>query len=334
MSKRKNRVRANKAHSKIKKSSIYGWFFILLFFIFIIFASIFYYFQFQLDKSEIDLNRSNQVIEENKQKITELQKLLGNSPDENSELYLSEIKDLESAIDETLYITKHNKTKAKIVYKKIKSQKPKLAIIIDDISFAYQVKAIKKLHLPVTLSFLPPTYIHPLSAKISKNIKYSMIHLPLQASNMINEEDNTLHIGDSISVIDSRIKRLRELYPNVVYMNNHTGSKYTADYQSMDRLYKVLDNYNFKFVDSRTTPDSKAIEIAQKYNKHLYSRDTFLDNELNEKYIHSQIKKAIKKAIKNGYSIAICHPHSITIKSLKSAKYLFKDIELVYLDKI
>ena len=55
--------------------------------------------------------------------------------------------------------------KPKVVKKE--GKKGKLAIIFDDVSFRGDVKRIKALGIPVTLSFLPPTERHPDSAKLA-----------------------------------------------------------------------------------------------------------------------------------------------------------------------
>ena len=50
------------------------------------------------------------------------------------------------------------------------------------------------------------------------------------------------------------------------------------------------------------------------------------------------IKKAIKKAIKiaklHGTAIAIGHPRANTILALHESKKLFKDVELVYINRL
>jgi uncharacterized cupredoxin-like copper-binding protein len=107
--------------------------------------------------------------------------------------------------------TKDKKTNIKIVTNKpnkkhiintIKPKKnqPKLAIVIDDVSFKSQVDTILDIGYPITMSFLPPMKRHPKSAKIAKNIPFYMVHLPLQANSFKYEEAHTLHITDSSTI--------------------------------------------------------------------------------------------------------------------------------------
>lgn len=214
------------------------------------------------------------------------------------------------------------------------NNKPKLAIVMDDITTSVHLKKIKELGYKITPALLPPTSRHPNSAKIAKNEDFYIIHFPLQAMTYSAEETNTLYIDDSYETIEKRVSELRKLYPNAKYVNNHTGSKFTANKEAMKKLFKALIKYDFIFIDSRTTGKSVVKEVAKEFNMPYISRNVFLDNEQNFDYIQNQLKKAIKIAKKNGYSIAICHPHSITFKVLSESKHLFKDLELIYLNQL
>jgi len=215
------------------------------------------------------------------------------------------------------------------------TNKPKLAIVIDDMTNQRQVNKALDLGYVVNMAFLPPTEGHPHSAKITQSLEnVYMIHLPLQASSFKFEEENTLHVTDSIEVIEQRISHLREIYPNTQYMNNHTGSKFTSDEAAMDRLFQVLKKYNYIFLDSKTTAKSVVSKVAQKHGIKMFTRDTFLDNKKDKIYIQNQLKKAIKKAKRNGAAIAIGHPHAITFETLKESKHLLEGLELVYINQL
>jgi len=230
--------------------------------------------------------------------------------------------------------TVEKKEKTTVVIHQPKIYKPKLAIIIDDVTTTHQIKKIHNIGYIVNMSFLPPTKGHPSSAKIVKNLDNYMIHLPLQASNFKYEEENTLHITDTLTTIENRIVALKKLYPKAKFLNNHTGSKFTSNQMAMDKLFKVLKKYNYTFVDSRTTAKSVATILANKYGVRILSRNIFLDNNKNKPYIQSQLKKAVKTAKKFGSAIAIGHPYSITLQTLKESKQLLKGIDLVYINQL
>jgi len=161
-----------------------------------------------------------------------------------------------------------------------------------------------------------------------------MIHFPMQATTFRGEEENTLHIDDSYERIEKRVAQIRGWYPDAKYTNNHTGSKFTQNYEAMDKLFRALVKYDFVFMDSRTTGKTVAKKMAKKYKMPYIVRNVFLDNEQNFNYIQNQLKKAIRIAKKNGFAIAICHPHSITIKTLRESRHLLEGLELIYLNQL
>jgi len=152
--------------------------------------------------------------------------------------------------------------------------------------------------------------------------------------NFGKEEKITLKTTDSKDRIEQKVSDMTRDFEGVKFINNHTGSKFTADTDSMDRLISTLSKKGYIFVDSRTTSDTKALKVAKKYNMNILSRDVFLDNEQNREYIRNQLKLAVKKAKKNGYAIAIGHPGRVTIDTLRTSKDILKGVEVVYLDKL
>jgi polysaccharide deacetylase 2 family uncharacterized protein YibQ len=243
--------------------------------------------------------------------------------------YLDDNESITNSID----IVDNNleKKRSKVTTSK---QLPKVAIIIDDVISSTQVKRVKAIPYPVTMSFLPPTSRHKNSAKISQEIPFYMIHLPLEARSRKYEESNTLYIEDSINTIDKRIQQLKKLYPKAKYINNHTGSKFTKNGQAMDKLMKVLKKYGYIFIDSKTAPYTKTKKYATKYKVKFFNRDIFLDNKKDKKHIQNQLRKAINIAKRRGFSVAIGHPHKITLKTLAQSKHLLDGVEAVFINKL
>lgn len=210
----------------------------------------------------------------------------------------------------------------------------KLVIIIDDVSYARDVKAIQSTGLPLVMSFLPPSSRHPDSAALAKQQGKYMVHLPLEAVAFHDEEPNTLRIGSSEEEIEKRLIALKQLYPNVHYMNNHTGSKFTSDSAAMDKLIRIMKNEGLQFVDSRTIASSKGREATEKYGMRYLTRDVFLDDQDGVKNVKKQIREAVDKAQKYGTAIAIGHPRKDTIQALIESKNILNEVKLVGIDQI
>lgn len=210
----------------------------------------------------------------------------------------------------------------------------KLVIIIDDVSYQHDLKAVQSTGLPLVLSFLPPNSRHPESAALAQQYKQAMVHLPLEAVNFKDEETYTLHVNDSVETIEKRIAHLKKLYPNIRYYNNHTGSKFTGDLAAMERLMSVLKQEGIIFVDSRTTGNTKVPEAAQKFDMRYISRDIFLDHYDGVGNIKKQIAEAVKIAQRHGSAIAIGHPRPDTIRALKESRAILNQVQLVSIEQI
>ena len=156
----------------------------------------------------------------------------------------------------------------------------------------------------------------------------------MEAYHFARVESQTLETNDSLQTIEERIKKLKKLFPAAKYLNNHTGSKFTSNLKAMERFLPILKKYNLNFLDSRTSPNTKAQTAAKEFNMTLLSRDIFLDNIGDVSYIRHQLKEAVRISKKRGYAIAIGHPRKATFKALKSAKDILKGVEVVYINEI
>lgn len=224
---------------------------------------------------------------------------------------------------------------SKLKSHKVPNGRPKLAIIMDDISTNAQASELKKLSIKVTPSIFPPEKQHPKTAELAKEFSVYMVHLPLQALNYTNEKANTLRTGDSKEKISQRIKDIKNDFKGVKYINNHTGSGFTSDFKSTLALLDELKNSEIYFIDSLTTNKSTVLDASKKLGLKYAYRDVFLDNEQNVSKILKMINNAVAVAKKDGVAIAICHPYKSTFEALKIAqKDAFKGVEVVYVDKI
>ena len=225
-------------------------------------------------------------------------------------------------------------------YKKANPKSPKLAIIMDDISTSAQASELKKLAqlgVKVTPSIFPPENAHPNSNELANEFSSFLVHLPLWALNYNNEKANTLHKGDSEEKIKARITQIKRDFPKVKFINNHTGSGFTSDYENSLALLKALKAQNINFVDSLTIGSSRSqiARVSAKLGLKYIYRDVFLDNEQNTQKILTMLQKAVNTAKNDGVAIAICHPYKSTFEALRLARNsVLKGVEVVYVDKI
>ncbi len=271
----------------------------------------------ELDKEYLAYNENHNVINDD---TTDTPAILFPT-NGNSEIFQND--------EDEVYLDKEEN----IIYKRIDlfNNQPKLSIIIDDVCRASEVDLIKQIPYKITPSFFPPTQRLPDTPLLAMEFEFYMVHLPLQAqSKFVRPQPNTLNIGDSQSKIYKTITEIKQDFPDANYINNHTGSAYTAHYDSMFKLFKALYNSDLNFVDSRTIGNSKAKEISEVFKTEFLERQVFLDNKQDKDYIIGQLLKAVKIAKIQGYAIAIGHPKTLTLEVLRDSSDLLDGVELVY----
>ena len=211
----------------------------------------------------------------------------------------------------------------------------KLVLIIDDVATFEHASMVKSIGLKITPSIFPATKTHPDTPNIARTFEFYMIHLPMQAKHFDSPEIGTLTINESFESMHEKIKKIRKDFPRAKYTNNHTGSRFTSDYDAMDKAYRALIEQGFIFVDSKTIAQTAVARAAKKYNQPYISRDIFLDDDPSASAVRRELVAAVNLAKKRGYAIAIGHPKKNTIAVIKASKNnILKDVEVVYLKDI
>lgn len=209
----------------------------------------------------------------------------------------------------------------------------KLAIIIDDVGTGEQAQKIAALPVRVTPSIFPPEYQRKDTRSLARGFEHYAIHLPMEASSAKNNSA-TLRASYNYEKLRGVIAKLRADFPNAKFINNHTGSKFTADERAMQNLLRAMNEYGFLFIDSRTSPATKAKAAMNGLGMRYVHRDVFLDNQNSVAAVRKKLREAVTLAKKQGYAIAIGHPKSSTLRALANSADILGEVDLVYLDEI
>ena len=197
--------------------------------------------------------------------------------------------------------------------------KPVIVIVIDDMGISHKRTAdIASLKAPLTASFL--TYGTKLNEQIEnsrKNGQEIMIHAPMEAKTVADVAPDVLTTKMTKEEIKSNLLTMIKKFKDVKGINNHMGSKLTEDYDRMKAVMEVLKEEGLFFLDSKTSPKSKAEDAAADSGIAYAHRHVFLDNNNDKAYILGQLGKTEQLARKNGYAIAIGHPKTQTYAALK-----------------
>jgi polysaccharide deacetylase 2 family uncharacterized protein YibQ len=208
----------------------------------------------------------------------------------------------------------------------------KVALIVDDMGYSLEaINELCSIDRPLTIAIIPYSPLASEIATISRQHDLEVIlHLPLEAIN--NNEDNhskgmitdEMSEAEVIAILDKNLDQV----PYIQGVNNHMGSRITANSKLMNIILGRLRDRNLFFIDSRTTASSVAYDIAQSLNIPSAYRHVFLDGVPSESYIRRQLIELFRRAQKNGFALGICHPTKETLKVLKDSFHLVDEYGL------
>lgn len=218
--------------------------------------------------------------------------------------------------------------------------KARLVIIIDDLGEnVAAAKRLAALPFPVSFSVLPYTTKARDVARIARqHHRELLLHLPCEPEGYpkrANSGPGTLRTSMSPAVLEQTLVDNLARLPDVDGVNNHMGSKLTANPQAMRIVLAHLQGRGKFFVDSMTTPKSSVQSISSALGIPYVRRHIFLDNTPKEAAILLQLKKAQTLALKNGLAIAIGHPYPATLAALETwAKQRHADLTVCRIQDI
>ena len=198
---------------------------------------------------------------------------------------------------------------------------PAVAIIIDDIGYRiHDDRQALALPGPFSYAVLPHT---PGADEAIHSVRESnrdlILHMPMEKLHPQNKAEvpGTLRQDMSQARYIRTIHRNIAAVPDIIAVNNHEGSRLTANTERMRWLMKELASYpHLAFIDSRTTRHTVALSTARQYGLITTHRDVFLDHEPEK--IQDQFDLLIETAKRNGTALGVAHPHKETIRYLRS----------------
>jgi len=198
------------------------------------------------------------------------------------------------------------------------SRRPALALLVDD--WGYYLTGLDSfLALPKGVSaavFPGQAKSRAISQRLAASGHEVLLHLPMEPLRPMALVSGTLLSSMSDAEISSLALSHLSAVPEAVGVNNHEGSKGTADPRVMRLVIAACRERGVYFLDSLTTPQSLGMGMAREAGVRPAARQVFLDNEDYEDLIEEALRKAAHMALTKGQCIAIGHPHPATLKVL------------------
>ncbi|MCH8136667.1 MAG: divergent polysaccharide deacetylase family protein [Proteobacteria bacterium] len=200
-------------------------------------------------------------------------------------------------------------------------QIPRIAIIIDDLG--YELLAGERtiaLPGPVACAILPGTprarYLANVANAQGKEV---LLHLPMQAVGPETSVEATrMTLDMSRSSFAATFAAAFDSVPHAIGINNHRGSLLTRHPGHMQWLMEeLLEHDGLFFVDSFTTAESVALQIASELGVQATRRDVFLDPDKTSLTLRREFERLKSVARKRGSAVAIGHPYESTLALLE-----------------
>jgi uncharacterized protein len=198
---------------------------------------------------------------------------------------------------------------------------PKLALIIDDCGqWLPTERGFVALDIPITLSVLP--FVHG-TAEIAQDAhaagKGVMLHLPMETLSGVYPGPGEITTEMTDAQVQAQMRADLAQVPLAQGVNNHEGSKASADERVMrDVMLAMSEHGDLFFIDSRTTAATVAARQAEAAGIPSASRNVFIDNKETVDYTETQLRQAAAIAQRDGSAIAIGHPRPTTLEAVRA----------------
>lgn len=194
--------------------------------------------------------------------------------------------------------------------------RPMIAIVFDDLGID-QARSRRTIALPppLTFAFLPYGYnLREMVGEARRRGHEILVHVPMAPLNLgVDPGPNALQRELGPAEILRRLDWDLSQFEGYIGINNHMGSRFTADRESMRLVLQEVKRRGLVFMDSVTTTDTAGYPLAAEMGVPFAVRDVFLDHVIAEEAIRRQLQRVEETARQQGHAIAIGHPHDETI---------------------
>jgi polysaccharide deacetylase 2 family uncharacterized protein YibQ len=203
----------------------------------------------------------------------------------------------------------------------IQDARPRIAIIIDDLGYGSDTDfSFFQLELPLSFSVLPyGPFTQSIARKARKEGCELILHQPMEPKNYpsVKPGPGGLFLSMEANKIRQVLGQNLRLVEGARGMNNHMGSSFTEDREKMLIVLNELKKRHLFFVDSRTTKNTVALDLARGIGLPAARRRVFLDNNLAPKAMKIQMERLLSMSRQLGSAIGIGHPYKETYQLLE-----------------
>ncbi len=193
-----------------------------------------------------------------------------------------------------------------------------IAVVIDDMGLD-RARSERTVELPAPLTLAYLAYARDLVTQTGAARAAGhelLVHVPMEPGPGADPGPNALVLDLTPAELHRRIEWNLSQFGEFVGINNHMGSKATADRPVMAAVMIELRARGLLFLDSRTSSATVAQSEAERHGIPALRRDVFLDHDPSPIGVRSALLDVEEVARRQGHAIAIGHPRDTTIDAL------------------
>ena len=194
-----------------------------------------------------------------------------------------------------------------------------IAVVIDDMGLNRALSRRAVAMKGLTLSYLPYGEDLPAQTAEARAAGHELlVHISMAPEGRENAGPNALTPGLPADEIARRLDWALGRFTGYVGINNHMGSRFTADEKGMTEVLTHLKSRGLLFLDSRTTAHTVGPIVAHRLGVPLAERSVFLDNVETVEAVRRQLAELEAAARRDGMAVAIGHPKEPTLTALEA----------------
>ncbi len=201
----------------------------------------------------------------------------------------------------------------------------RIAIVLDDFGQGSWdgslVERFCALPWPLTLAILPNEgRAAEVAAMAIRQGHEALLHLPMEPLAFPEEDpgDGAIFVRQDGATIRALVRQALREVPDVAGVNNHMGSRATADSRVMEEILGELKVQDLFFLDSRTSAESLGYAMASAMGVPAARRDLFIDPVNEVAAVEDRLWALAALAEDQGEAIGIGHDREQTLLALQA----------------
>jgi len=208
---------------------------------------------------------------------------------------------------------------------RLKRRTGNIAIVLDDFGqHSWDDNLVERfcaLPWPLTLAILPNEGGGAeIAAMARRHGHETLLHLPMEPIGFPEEDpgDGAIFVRQDGATIRALVRQALREIPNVAGVNNHMGSRASADSRVMGEILGELKELDLFFLDSRTSAETVGYATASVMGVPTAQRDLFIDPVDEVGAVEGRLWALAALAGDQGEAIGIGHDREQTLLALQA----------------